>query len=202
MPAGDVLTTECNAEPYIKLFDGYLTWHWQYDGQVPAFPAVYGGAIQMFGRAYRGGPTRELALRMKAGQQLVFGEQIGWISTSVLARPGDVAFLRQVAHVRYNLRRFFYAGQMARPPKLVGNVPQVTADWQWHGTWPVTTDAVLTGAWELPGPGGAAKADARPAQARDDLRQRLRQAGRGGSRVRRGLVRPARRQADADDRHG
>ncbi len=46
-----MLTTECNAEPFLKWFDGYLTWHWQYDGQVPAFPAIYGGAIQMFGRA-------------------------------------------------------------------------------------------------------------------------------------------------------
>lgn len=60
MPDDRMLTTECNAEPYIRWFDGYLTWHWQYDGQVPAFAAVYGGAIQMFGRAYRGGPTSTL----------------------------------------------------------------------------------------------------------------------------------------------
>jgi hypothetical protein len=39
---------------------------------------------------------------------------------------------------------------MARPPKLTGQVPQVTADWQWHGEWPITTDAILTGAWQLP----------------------------------------------------
>jgi hypothetical protein len=52
-PADCMLTTECNAEPYTQVFDGYLTWHWQCDGQVPVFPAVYGGAIQMFGRAYR-----------------------------------------------------------------------------------------------------------------------------------------------------
>ena len=55
MPRDAALTTECNGEPFIRWFDGYLTWHWQSDGQVPAFPAVYGGAIQMFGRAYRGG---------------------------------------------------------------------------------------------------------------------------------------------------
>lgn len=60
LPAGHALTTECNAEPYLDFFDAYLTWHWQDDGQVPAFPAVYGGAIQMFGRAYRGGPATGL----------------------------------------------------------------------------------------------------------------------------------------------
>lgn len=150
MPKDRVLTTECNAEPYARWFDGYLTWHWQYDGQVPAFSAVYGGAIQMFGRAYRGGPTRDLALRMKAGQQLVFGEQIGWLGPDAVRRAENFAFLRQAIHLRWNLRRYFYAGEMARPPRLVGAVPRVTADWQWHNEWPVTTDQVLCGAWRLP----------------------------------------------------
>ncbi len=150
MPEDRVLTTECNAEPYVKWFDGYLTWHWQHDGQVPAFPAVYGGAIQMFGRAYRGGKTKDLALRMKAGQQLVFGEQIGWLNPAVVREKENAEFLRQVVRLRWRLRRYFYAGRMARPPKLHGEIPKVRADWQWSGEWPVSTDAVLAGAWRLP----------------------------------------------------
>lgn len=150
MPDGHMLTTECNAEPYIHRFDGYLTWHWQYDGQVPAFPAVYGGAVQMFGRAYRGGPTKDLALRMKAGEQLVFGEQIGWINPGVVREKENAEFFRQIVRLRWALRRYFYAGEMARPPKRVGTIPRVTADWQWQGEWPVTTDAVMAGAWRLP----------------------------------------------------
>ncbi len=150
MPADRMLTTECNAEPYIRWFDGYLTWHWQYNGQVPAFAAVYGGSIQMFGRAYRGGPTKDLALRMKAGQQLVFGEQIGWINPSVLNEKENADFLRQTVRLRHQFRRYFYAGEMGRPPKLIGKIPTVTADWQWSGKWPVTTDALMTGAWLLP----------------------------------------------------
>lgn len=150
MPKDRMLTTECNAEPFVKWFDGYLTWHWQHNGQVPAFPAVYGGAIQMFGRAYRGGPTKDLALRMKAGQQLVFGEQIGWIDPNIVREKENAEFLRQIVKLRWHLRRFFYAGEMARPPKLIGNIPKVRADWQWAGEWWVETDAVLTGAWKLP----------------------------------------------------
>jgi hypothetical protein len=149
-PADCMLTTECNAELYTQVFDGYLTWHWQYDGQVPVFPAVYGGAIQMFGRAYRGGPTKDLALQMKAGQQLVYGEQIGWLDPDVVHEKGNAEFLRQVVRLRYALRRYFYAGEMARPPRLLGTIPRVTADWQWSGTWPVTTDALMVGAWRLP----------------------------------------------------
>jgi hypothetical protein len=150
MPKDRILTTECNGEPFVRWFDGYLTWHWQFDGQVPAFPAIYGGAVQMFGRAYRAGPTKDLALRMKAGQQLVFGEQIGWLSPSVVDEKANGDSLRRMVRLRHRLRRYFYAGEMARPPKLLGQVPTVTADWQWSGVWNVTTDAVLTGAWTLP----------------------------------------------------
>ena len=145
-----MITTECNAEPYIRWMDGYLTWHWQYDGQVPVFPAVYGGAIQMFGRAYGGGATRDLALRMKAAQQLVFGEQLGWLSPALVNESPSFEFFRRAVGLRWQLRRYFYAGEMARPPKLSGDIPSVTADWQWHGIWPVTTSALLTGAWRIP----------------------------------------------------
>jgi hypothetical protein len=150
MPDDCMLTTECNAEPYIRWFDGYLSWTWQHDGQVPAFPAVYAGAIQNFGRAYRGGATGDLALRMKVGQQLVFGEQIGWIDPGVIDQKENAEFMRQIVQLRWHLRRYFYAGEMLRPPKLIGNIPDVKADWQWAGEWWVTTPAVLTGAWKLP----------------------------------------------------
>ena len=150
MPKDCILTTECNGEPYVQMFDGYLTWHWQYDGQVPAFPAVYGGAIQMFGRSYGGGSTRDLALRMKAGQQLVFGEQIGWLGPEVVREQENAAFFRQTVQLRRQLGRYFNAGEMVRPPRLAGHVPTVQADWQWNGVAWVTTDAVLTGAWHQP----------------------------------------------------
>lgn len=149
-PAACMLTTECNAEPYIRWFDGYLTWHWQEQNMVPAFSAVYGGAIQMFGRAYRGGPSQDLANRMKAGQQLVFGEQLGWFGPEILQRPDCGKFVSDCVRLRWKLKEYFYMGRMVRPPKLIGTVPTVTADWQWQNVWPITTQAVMTGAWQLP----------------------------------------------------
>jgi hypothetical protein len=150
MPADRALTTECNAEPFIAWFDGYLTWHWQHEGQVPVFPAVYSQAIQMFGRAYRGGNTKDLALRMKAAQQLVFGEQIGWIDPNIVREESNARFLKQVVQLRWRYRQFFTHGEMARPPKLEGNIPTVRADWQWEGEWWVSAPAVYTGAWQMP----------------------------------------------------
>jgi len=87
---------------------------------------------------------------MKAGQQLVFGEQIGWIDPNIVREKENAEFLRQVVHLRWQLRHYFWMGEMARPPKLSGNIPKVRADWQWAGEWWVETDAVLTGAWKLP----------------------------------------------------
>jgi hypothetical protein len=148
-PSDRMITTECNAEPYVKWLDGYLTWHWQEQNMVPAFPAVYGGAIQMFGRAYRGGPSQDLANRMKAGQQLVFGEQIGWFGPEIIDRADSGKFLRDCIQLHWRLKEYFYKGRMARPPKLKGQIPTVTADWQWRNEWPITTDAIMTGAWQM-----------------------------------------------------
>jgi hypothetical protein len=151
MPRDCFLTTECNAEAYVRWFDGYLTWHWQYDGQVPAFPAVYGGALTLFGRSYGGGETRDLALSMKAGQQLVFGEQLGWINPSVITEPANLDLLSQLARLRHACKHYFDGGQMARPPRPVDPPSTVRADWGWGGgNWWVTTDSLLTGAWQLP----------------------------------------------------
>lgn len=104
----------------------------------------------MFGRAYRGGNTKDLALRMKAAQQLVFGEQIGWIDPNIINEEANARFLRQVVQLRWRYRDFFTRGEMARPPKLQGNIPTVRADWQWAGEWWVSDSAVYTGAWRLP----------------------------------------------------
>ncbi|MBI2194264.1 MAG: hypothetical protein HYU36_19990 [Planctomycetes bacterium] len=150
MPAGRMLTTECNAETYVRWFDGYLSWNWQTEGQVAAFPAIYAPAIQNFGRSYGGGSTRDLALRMKAGQQWVFGEQIGWISPDVVKEAANAEFLRGLVRLRWQLRRYFHSGEMARPPALSGPSPQVRADWQWGGEAWVSGPAVLTAAWRLP----------------------------------------------------
>lgn len=151
MPAGHMITTECAAEPYAHVLDANLTWDWQGNGMVPVLPAIYGGRVQYFGRNYAAGATtRDLALCMKMGQQLVFGEQIGWLSPAIAQEPVAGSFLKQVVGVRYRNVRFFSAGEMARPPALAGDIPDVRADWAWYGeTW-VTTPAVLTGAWMRP----------------------------------------------------
>ncbi len=147
LPQDKMITTECNAETYCKWFDGYLTWHFQYQGQIPLFAAVYGGQVQTFSRAYRANDG--LAHRMKAAQSFVFGEQLGWLNANTILNDMEVLapFFRRLAHLRYALLDYLSAGAMARPPLVEGDTPRVTADWAWLGKWEITDDALQRGAW-------------------------------------------------------
>jgi hypothetical protein len=141
-----MITTECNAEPYLHCFDGYLTWHFQYQNQIPLFAAVYGGKIQLFSRSYQG--NDQLAHRMKIGQSLVFGEQLGWLSPAILEHKETAEFMRKAARLRHDLLPHLSWGEMARPPVTAGDIPDVTADWAWSGQkWPITDSALQCGAW-------------------------------------------------------
>lgn len=147
LPADKMITTECNAETYCKWMDGYLSWHFQEQDQIPLFAAVYGGQVQTFSRAYRANDG--LAHRMKAAQSFVFGEQLGWLSANtVLADPEVLApFFRRLCRLRYALLPYMADGEMARPPVLQGDIPRVTADWAWRDKWEITDDALQRGAW-------------------------------------------------------
>ena len=148
LPPGKMITTECNAEPYCKWMDGYLSWHFQYQDQIPLFAAVYGGNVQIFSRAYRG--KENLAHCMKAAQSLVFGEQIGWINANTVLNDQEVLgpFIRRLARLRHALLPYLSWGEMARQPTLEGNIPDVTADWAWSGKWLITDTALQRGAWK------------------------------------------------------
>jgi len=154
IPASDVITTEGNAEPYMKYIDGMLSWEWQDNGQVPAYSTVYSSAVQLFGRSYTMAKDTDpnISFRMKAGQELIFGEQIGWISPETFfnSRVDDKTrnYFRDVVHLRDKINAYIYAGEMLRPPVLTGNNPAITADWVWQGKRMVTTNSVLTAAWK------------------------------------------------------
>lgn len=141
-----MLTSECNAETYANQFDGLLTWHLQSDQAVPAFSAVYGGAVQMFGRSYAGD---DVAVRMKAAQQLVFGEQIGWFSPATIHRKEVMEYLRPLVRFRSQIAPYFFMGEMARPANLIDPIPSITADWKWHGPTPVSMETVQSSAWRI-----------------------------------------------------
>lgn len=156
------ITTECTAETCLDVVDGYLTWHHQVEGQVPAFAAVYGGAVQMIGRDYRAGKTyaerteprmtvtnEPLACRMKSAEALCFGEQIGWFVPTIINEADKFPFQRKIVRLRHQLRHYFYKGEMCRPPELPVDLPTVTADWNYYDSPLITAAAIQAGCWKI-----------------------------------------------------
>lgn len=144
-----VLTSESNAEPYVSRLDGYLTWVTYSNGTeaIPLHHAIYSGAIQFFGRLYKWDSWHGLPMRMKMAQALVWGEQLGWISPDVLEDASSMDFLKCMARLRQKLLRYLARGRMACPPALETDGATVTANWVFVKDLPVTTPAVLSGAW-------------------------------------------------------
>jgi hypothetical protein len=146
-PGGKFLTTECSAEPYLMCFDGYLAWHWQENNAVPLMPAIYGDKIRFFSRAYNAAGDTAKVHRMKMGQQLVFGESMGWLDPGLIHEEKFGPFMRDCAQTRWKLRDYF-RGRMQKPPTVEGTVDEVTGDWQWGGVRMVTMSAVQPGAFK------------------------------------------------------
>ena len=148
MPKGTFLTTEANAEPYNHLVDGLLGWNFQFQDQQPIYAAIYGGRICVFGRNNPGGPDEHRAVCIRSAQQLVFGEQLGWMDTKILQKKETADFLKKMAQTRHELNDYFVDGQMLAPPVVQGNIPDITADWHWGGKpTPITVPALQRGAW-------------------------------------------------------
>lgn len=150
MPSGAFLTSESMAEPYIHLLDGILSWNSQFQDQKPIYSAIYGGRISIFGRYNPVGPNKHKALIMRAGQQLVFGEQLGWISPKILNEKKPADFLRKMAQTRHKLIDYFIGGKMLAPPIVYGDIPNITADWEWgeNNQSDISLSALQKGTWK------------------------------------------------------
>lgn len=149
MPKGRMLTTESNADGYAGVMDGFLTWQFQNNKQVPAFAAVYGGIIQLFGRSYAFGEETLQATRMKMLQSLVFGEQLGWMNASILNDKDRFPLLKSLALLRYKFRRYFCMGEMVHAPILYGENPFCKDVWYFNGARDIEIPSVICSAWRM-----------------------------------------------------
>lgn len=148
MPQGKMLTTESNADGYAGIVDGFLTWQFQDNKQVPAFAAVYGGMVQLFGRSYAPESETLQATRMKMLQSLIFGEQLGWMSASILNDKDRFPLLKSLAQLRYRFREYFYKGEMVHAPQLIGDNPLCKDVWYFNGARNIEMPSVICSAWQ------------------------------------------------------
>ena len=134
--------TESNAEPYVGSFDGLLTWVWTMGDDVPAFPAIYAGYVQMLGR-YTDGAKRDDDdfFRYHLAKSLLFGQQLGWLNAHVVYNEERMAFLEKLVRVRYRYTALFNEGRLLRPPHVESPIPPVTSSG-------ITMEQVVAGAWQ------------------------------------------------------
>jgi len=118
-PEGRALSTECTADPFMKHLQGYLTWLWVHNRQVPAFVVVYSGYVTMFGRNYRYMPDDDdEGQRIMAAQSLTFGEQMGWTSPESYFNMKNRGFYKRCVQARSELGSYMYNGKLLRTPEF------------------------------------------------------------------------------------
>jgi len=113
-PARKFFTTEGTSDAYLRSFDGFLSWMWWYNGQVPALTAVYAGTAVFFGREYTN--VSDSTARIYAAQALTFGEQLGWIRPETFLALQSRDFVASCARIRHRCHDFIAEGEMMRPP--------------------------------------------------------------------------------------
>ncbi|MBQ2726415.1 MAG: hypothetical protein IJF78_11985 [Clostridia bacterium] len=141
-PADKFYFSESNAEAYMKSFDGFLTWVWTMGDDVPAFPAVYAGYIQMLGR-YTDGAKRDddSYFRYHLAESLLFGQQPGWLNAHVVYNEERMRFLKEIVRTRYQYTQLFCEGKLMRPPVVRSSLAPVSSSG-------ITMRQVTAGVWQ------------------------------------------------------
>ncbi len=140
--------TESCAEPYMKSFDGYLTWNWVYPDDVPAFAAVYSGYVQMIGRVTDGKKKDDLGFfKYCNAKSLVCGQQLGWCKADIIRRPEWMDFIKNAVRVRYELSYLFNSARMLRPPVVHTSLPTLRTEAGLTDKGVIESEQVVAGAW-------------------------------------------------------
>ena len=141
--------SESVAEPYMKNFDGYLTWMWVHANEVPAYSAVYGGYIELLGRNTMGLKKDDFEFfKYCTARSLLSGQILGWCKADLVYSEERLAFLKKMVAARNQYNHLFHCARMLRPPKVTCDLEKlVTAPgMQYDGT--IVSDVVLAGAWQ------------------------------------------------------
>lgn len=133
-----IFATECNAEIYVNLVDAMVCWHVE-GKHVPAYAVVYSGVVFPYGRSY----DKNAAMRMKWADTLVKGDIPGWFPPDFMKIPEMAEYLKPLVYFRHHTVEYFYKGELCRPPKLTGEVPVWSEDWNVFGRKSINTMSVV-----------------------------------------------------------
>ena len=140
IPADRIMASECNAETYVNLLDAMVCWHIEGQNVVPAYSLIYSGVVFRYGRAY---DRNRRAMRMKWANNLVNGDTPGWFPPQFAEVPELREYLLPLVHFRHHTIRYFYLGELSRPPKLRDEVPTWAENWNLFGRYSVNSMPVV-----------------------------------------------------------
>ena len=157
LPQTTALTTEENADPWNDRLDAFLMVNTRPgNGEiVPLYPAVYSGRVVYFGFQYFGGEdfTQRYPLRLKFAKTFLYGSQMGWIGSGILA-PGsepEAEFLRRLCERRHAHRDALQFGEMLAPVALGAVNPVRWEEPSDNGPVARTHPAVMATMWRTHG---------------------------------------------------
>ena len=116
-----VLTTECDAEPYIDSFDAFLAWFVRTPYDVPLLPAVYSGYTVYFSSPQDAKDSLDAYCAMQ-GRDFLWGCQLGWNSGWPFnsKHKEHLAFTLRLCRERLAHKDFFVYGEILGEIQLCG----------------------------------------------------------------------------------
>lgn len=96
----------------------------------------------MLGRNYAAFDESDAAgFRIMAAQSLCFGDQMGWLSPECYLSNPNRSFFHDLVRLRWQYGPYFYAGRCLRPPKLEGDVGEISGPI-------ISSPGVLSALWQ------------------------------------------------------
>ena len=144
-----VLTTECDAEPYIDSFDAFLAWFVRTPYDVPMLPAVYSGYTVYFSSPQDAKDTLDAYCAMQ-GRDFLWGCQLGWNSNWPFnaSHKKHLAFTLRLCRERLAHKDFFVYGELLGEVPTPADVPIVEGLWQRNSTYRFRLPAVMGTLWQ------------------------------------------------------
>ena len=140
-----ILTTECDAEPYIDSFDAFLAWFVRTPYDVPMLPAVYSGYTVYFSSPQDPKDTLDAYCAMQ-GRDFLWGCQLGWNSNWPFnaSHKEHLAFTLRLCRERLAHKDFFVYGELLGELPLGGTQLVATES---GGTRSCASVPILEGTW-------------------------------------------------------
>lgn len=143
---------ENSTEPLMDCVDAQMSWWFVEPSDAPLWPAIYGGYTVISG-VRTDWLDDVVSFRLKVGRAFLWGSQLGRSCfADHLMRIEKAEFMRKLACLKAQTRKFLTYGDMLRPPQWLEPVPRVSTN-HWiedQARHVLSYDALESALWRSP----------------------------------------------------